>query len=277
LALAMTDERRFEFGKNWKDFIERHYNQDLVDVSKRHILGVLKRGDLKGLRVLDIGCGSGLHSMAMFQAGVTALHSFDYDPNSVAATEMLHQKAGSPATWTIQQGSVLDDSFMSSLPTYDLVYSWGVLHHTGEVWKAVDLAAARVVPGGLFYIALYSADVQKNPPPEFWLQVKQKYVNSGWLVRRWMDWWYVWRFMMHRNPTLIPVVLKRMRDHSKTRGMNMFTDIRDWLGGWPMEFVWDADAIKFCEQRGFILREILTGEANTEFLFERRATADSTP
>ena len=87
-----------------------------------------------------------------------------------------------------------------------------------------------------------------------------------------MDWWYVWRFMMHRNPARIPVVLKRMRDHSKTRGMNMFTDIRDWLGGWPMEFVWDAEAVKFVEERGFRLKEIATGEANTEFLFERRAT-----
>jgi 2-polyprenyl-6-hydroxyphenyl methylase/3-demethylubiquinone-9 3-methyltransferase len=182
---------------------------------------------------------------------------------------MLHRKAGAPARWTIQQASVLDDAFMASLPTYDLVYSWGVLHHTGEVWKAIDLAASRVVPGGLFYIALYSADVQKDPSPEFWLEVKQRYVNSGWVTRRRMDWWYVWRFMMHRNPARIPVVLKRMRDHSKTRGMKMFTDIRDWLGGWPMEFVWDAEAVTFVENRGFRLKEIATGQANTEFLFER--------
>lgn len=269
MALAAIKDRRFEFGKNWQDFIDRHYSQELVDVSKRHILEFLKHRDLAGLRVLDIGCGSGLHSMAMFQAGAASIDSFDYDPASVAATQMLHRKAGAPARWTIQQASVLDDAFMASLPTYDLVYSWGVLHHTGEVWKAIDLAASRVVPGGLFYIALYSADVQKDPSPEFWLEVKQRYVNSGWVTRRRMDWWYVWRFMMHRNPARIPVVLKRMRDHSKTRGMKMFTDIRDWLGGWPMEFVWDAEAVTFVENRGFRLKEIATGQANTEFLFER--------
>ena len=229
----------------------------------------MKRDDLKGLSIIDIGCGSGLHSMAMFQSGAASIHGFDYDPNSVAATRMVQKIAGSPPNWTVQQGSVLDDAFMASLPQYDFVYSWGVLHHTGDVWKAIRLAADRVKPGGLFYIALYSADVQKDPTPAFWLDVKQKYVTSGWLKRRQMDWWYVWRFMMHKNPARIPVVLKQMRDYRKNRGMNMFTDIRDWLGGWPMEFVWDAEAIKFCEGRGFALKEIATGHANTEFLFER--------
>jgi 2-polyprenyl-3-methyl-5-hydroxy-6-metoxy-1,4-benzoquinol methylase len=271
-------EKRFEFGRNWRQFVDRHYSQEAVDVSRAHILDFMKRPDLKGLSVIDIGCGSGIHSMAIFQAGAAAIHSFDYDPTSVEATTIVRDKAGSPPHWSVEQGSALDESYMRTLATYDLVYSWGVLHHTGDVWKAIDLAAERVRPGGLFYIALYSADVQKDPTPEFWLDVKRTYVSSGWLRRRYMDFWYVWRFMMHRNPARIPVVLKRMHDHGKTRGMNMFTDIRDWLGGWPMEFVWDADAIRFCEQRGLALKEISTGEANTEFLFERRAiTSAPTP
>jgi SAM-dependent methyltransferase len=269
----MTDEKRFEFGRNWRKFVEGHYSQEVVDISKSHILTFLKRPDLNGLQVIDIGCGSGLHSMAMFQAGAASIHSFDYDPDSVAATQFLHEKAGSPAAWTFQQGSVLDDALMASLPTYDLVYSWGVLHHTGDVWKAIDLAASRVAAGGLFYIALYSADVQKDPPPEFWLDVKQRYVSAGWWQRRRMDWWYVWRFMMGRNPALFPLVFWRMYTHSRIRGMNLFTDIRDWLGGWPMQFVWDAEAVTFVEDRGFRLKAIATGEANTEFLFERPASA----
>jgi 2-polyprenyl-6-hydroxyphenyl methylase/3-demethylubiquinone-9 3-methyltransferase len=207
--------------------------------------------------------------MAMFQLGAASIHCFDHDPDSVAATRLVHEKAGSPAVWTFQQGSVLDEAFMMSLPTYDLVYSWGVLHHTGDVWKAIDLAASRVAPGGLLYIALYSADVHKDPPPEFWLEVKQRYVRSGLLARRRMDWWYVWRFMMNRNPVRLPLVLWQVFKRSRTRGMNIFTDIRDWLGGWPMQFVWDAEAVKFVEDRGFRVKEIVTGEANTEFLFER--------
>lgn len=260
---------RFEFGRNWREFVEKHYSQEVVDASKTRILEFMKRPNLQGLSVIDIGCGSGVHSMAMHQAGAASIHSFDYDPTSVEATRLVHQKAGAPASWTIQQGSVLDESFMRSLPTYDLVYSWGVLHHTGEVWKAIDLAAERVKPGGMFYIALYSADVQKDPTPEFWLDVKRRYVSSGWLRRRYMDYWYVWRFMMQREWSRLPEVLKRMRDYRKDRGMNLMTDIRDWLGGWPMEFVWDADAVKFCADRGLTLKEMATGKANTEFLFER--------
>lgn len=269
--MSTADDKRFEFGKNWRDFISKHYSQDKVEVSKQHILGFMKRPDLKGLSIIDIGCGSGLHSMAMFQAGAASIHSFDYDPNSVEATRMVHEIAGKPANWTIQQGSVLDDAFMRSLPQYDLVYSWGVLHHTGEMWKAIDLASTRVKPGGLFYIALYSADVQKNPTPEFWLDVKKKYVAGSWFHRRKMDLWYVWTFNMQSDIKRLPEVYRKMKAYEKERGMNMWTDIRDWLGGWPMEFAWDADAIKFCEARGFTLKEIATGHANTEFLFLRTA------
>lgn len=264
----MTD-KRFEFGKNWRQYIDKHYSQEAVAVSKTRILEFMKRSDLRGLKVIDIGCGSGIHSMAMHQAGAESIFSFDYDPSSVEATGIVHAKAGSPPSWTIRQGSVLDEAFMRSLPTFDLVYSWGVLHHTGEVWKAIDLAAERVKPGGLFYIALYAADVQVDPTPEFWLDVKRTYVNSGWFRRRYMDYWYVWRFMMQRDWHRLPEVMQRMRDYRKDRGMNLMIDIRDWLGGWPMEFVWDADAIKFCAERGLALKEIATGKANTEFLFER--------
>ncbi len=263
-------EQRFEFGRNWHDFIQKNYGRDKVETSKNHLLTFLGRDSLKGCSFLDIGCGSGLHSIAALDAGAELVHSFDYDPNSVAATRYIQDQIDNPDNWTVEQGSVLDDSFMESLPQYDIVYSWGVLHHTGDVWHAVRNAAGRVKDNGSFYIALYSADVQVDPPPKFWLDVKQKYVSSGWLTRRCMDFWYVWRFQLHRNPLLLPHFLQRMRDYKKNRGMNIFTDIRDWLGGWPMEFVYDAEAIKFCENMGFQLKNIATGEANTEFLFTKK-------
>jgi len=262
-------EERFEFGKNWHDFIQKNFDKEKVEISRRHILDFMGRTDLNGLSVLDIGCGSGLHSIAMLQAGAASVHGFDYDPNSVKATQFVQAQTGKSSNWTVEQGSVLDDDYIVHLPQYDLVYSWGVLHHTGDVWHAIRNAASRVKPGGKFYIALYAADVQIDPTPEFWLDVKRKYVNSGWMKRRMMDWWYVWRFQMNKDIRNFPAFLKRMREYKKNRGMDIFTDIRDWLGGWPMEFVYDKDAIDFVEKLGFKLEQITTGEANSEFLFAR--------
>ena len=267
--MTTETEARFEFGKNWHEFIRQHYGQDKVDVSKRHMLQFMKCDNLNGQSFLDIGCGSGLHSIAALQAGASVVHGFDYDANSVAASCFVKEQAGNPKNWTVEQGSVLDDEFISKLEKYDVVYSWGVLHHTGEVWNAIRNASRCVKQGGVFYIALYSADVKIDPPPEFWLNVKRKYVSSGWLTRRLMDAWYVWRFQLNRNVFRLPMFMKRVRDYKENRGMDVFTDIRDWLGGWPMEFVWDADAISFCEKLGFKLKNIATGEANTEFLFVR--------
>lgn len=266
-----SDEQRFEFGKNWLNYIHKNFSEEKADISRKHMLSVLGRDDLKGLAFLDIGCGSGLHSYAAWQAGASTLHSFDYDANSVAATRYVREQAGNPANWaTVEQGSVLDESYMTKLPQFDFVYSWGVLHHTGNVWQAIRNAAAHVKSGGLFYIALYSADVQKDPPPEFWLDVKRRYVSSSWLTRRCMDIWYVWRFMMYRKIRNLTAVISRMREYKKSRGMSLFTDIRDWLGGWPMEFVYDAEVVKFCESLGFKLKKMLTGEANTEFVFVKK-------
>jgi 2-polyprenyl-6-hydroxyphenyl methylase/3-demethylubiquinone-9 3-methyltransferase len=264
-------EARFEFGRNWKNYIEHHFSQERVDVSRRHMLEFLGRNDLSGLTIMDIGCGSGLHSLAAWQSGAATVISFDYDANSVKATRILHDHVGRPANWEIFQGSVLDEAYMRSLPTVDLVYSWGVLHHTGDVWKAVRFASIPVKPDGQFYIALYSADVQKPPfTPEFWLKVKQEYLHGSSLKKRYLEAWYVWRFMLGGRPWRLPEFLRRRSEYMRERGMDMMTDIRDWLGGWPMEFCYDDDVRRFAEKElGMELVRIATGEANTEFLFRR--------
>lgn len=259
---------RFGFGKNWYQFITTHFGPEVIASAKAHFLDFMQRDNLEGLRMIDIGSGSGLHSVAALEAGVTSIHGFDYDPNSVAASRFVHEKIGSPKNWTIEQGSVLDKAYMDGLGTYDLVYSWGVLHHTGDVWTAMEHAGQRVAPGGYLYIALYAADVQINPTADEWLAIKKSYVTGS----QWKKWqielWYIWRFLFGRNPLNWVQAIRRFFV-GNGRGMRVMTDIRDWVGGWPMEFVWDKDAIDFYEARGFKLVNIATGEANTEFLFQK--------
>ena len=262
-------EERFQFGKNWKQYVKKSFGQDRVDIAKSHMSGFLKLTGLDGLTFLDIGCGSGLHSLAALQLGAFEVISFDYDPQSVEATSILHTYAGKPANWKIMQGSVLDERFMTTLAKSDIVYSWGVLHHTGDVWRAIRNAAIPLAPGGLFYIALYSADVHRDPPPDFWLATKRKYLAASWFGKRAMELWYIWRFQMGCRLAALPLVLRRVVAEQRERGMSYFTDIRDWLGGWPMEFCYDDDVKRFVtSELGLQLVNLRTGEANTEFLFK---------
>jgi len=262
---------RFEFGKNWKQYVEKHFSQERVDISKRHILAFLDMQNLEGKTFLDIGCGSGLHSYAALQAGAKRIVSFDYDAQSVEATRMLHKYAGSPDHWTIMQGSVLDPEFMKTLAPADIVYSWGVLHHTGDQWNAIRNAASRIGESGLFYIALYTSDAYVDPPAEFWLDVKQRYIRSGWLGQRKMELWYIWRFQLQGNWRNVRPLIKMIASYKTGRGMSFYTDIKDWLGGWPMEFSAIADVKQFADQElDLDLRNIKAGEANTEYLFARR-------
>ncbi|WP_026380411.1 class I SAM-dependent methyltransferase [Afifella pfennigii] len=260
-----SSEMRYEFGKNWSRFAKKSFSQERVDIAAKHMMSLLKRDNLEGVRFLDIGCGSGIHSLAAFQAGAAEVRSFDYDPNSVETTQKMWEFAGRPDNWTIERGDVLDDAYVASLGTWDLVYSWGVLHHTGDVWKAVENARKRVAEGGTFYIALYAADVQ--PDPDFWLRIKQEYNQASETKRRRMEAWYVWTYMLNRRPWRLPHLGWRMVHHRMTRGMSLFTDIRDWLGGWPMEFVYDQDVIDRMKETGLQLENIKTGEACSEYVF----------
>jgi 2-polyprenyl-6-hydroxyphenyl methylase/3-demethylubiquinone-9 3-methyltransferase len=199
------------------------------------------------------------------------MRSFDYDPDSVETTRSMWRRAGEPTDWTVERGDVLDDAYIASLGRWNLVYSWGVLHHTGDVWRAIDNAQKTVADNGLFYIALYSADVQTDP--EFWLRIKKEYNEASELKRRRMEWWYVWVYVMGRDPKKFPTVVTRILRHRFTRGMSFFADIRDWLGGWPMEFVRDQDVIDRLAARGFRLINCKNGEACSEFVFERMGKA----
>lgn len=270
--MSTLDDRamRYSFGKNWSRFARKSFSQERVDIARKHILSLLQRDSLKGLDFLDIGCGSGIHSLAARQAGAGRIRSFDYDPDSVETTKTMWHFAGEPADWTVERGDVLDDAYIASLGRWNLVYSWGVLHHTGDVWRAIDNAQKTVADNGLFYIALYSADVQTDP--DFWLRIKKEYNEAGESKRRRMEWWYVWVYVMNRNPLLLPVFGYRMLRHRLNRGMSFFADIRDWLGGWPMEFVHDRDVIDRLAVHGFRLVNIKTGEACSEFVFERTGT-----
>ncbi len=262
---------RYEFGKNWTQYVEQHFSDERVAIAQNSMLRFLNLKDLKGKKFLDIGCGSGIHSLAAYRAGADQVTSFDFDKDSVSITQKLHELSGSPSNWFVSQGSVLDREFLATLPLSDIVYSWGVLHHTGEMWTAIENASGRLEEDGVFFIALYTSDVFISPSPEYWLKIKQDYNRSSSLGKRKMEWAYALR------STIIPYLrrgwnpLRPILGYKRSRGMSYWTDVKDWLGGWPMEFAGIAETKALCSDRlNLELLNINAGEANTEYLFRKK-------
>ena len=266
-----ADNMRFGFGRNWADFIDAHFSEERIQEAQDHLLRFLELPDLRGKTFLDIGCGSGLHSLAAIRAGAARVQSFDYDPDSVRTTQKLREFAGNPDYWEVTQGSVLDREFVERLEPADIVYSWGVLHHTGQMWQAIENAARPLADDGVFYIALYTTDVYLDPTPEYWMRVKREYNLAGPMRKRLMEWRHAWRVTIlpdlrnGRNP------FKSIREYAVFRGMSYWTDVKDWLGGYPMEFAGIQETKDFCRDRlGLELLNICAGEANTEYLLRKR-------
>src|SRR5688572_20283849 len=125
----MSASDHFEFGANWSNFLEQVDDQRIA-AAVRSLATTLAMNTLEGTRFLDVGSGSGLFSLAAYRLGARVV-SFDYDAQSVACTVHLKERFAAAADWQILEGSALDDPFLEGLGGFDIVYAWGVLHHTG--------------------------------------------------------------------------------------------------------------------------------------------------
>jgi 2-polyprenyl-3-methyl-5-hydroxy-6-metoxy-1,4-benzoquinol methylase len=271
----MNQDLCFSFGRNWQNFL-KSFDEERLRIAESSLTEFLKLPDLKGKSFLDIGCGSGLFSYAAFSLGAERIVSFDVDPESVACCKYLHRLAGNPTNWEVHEGSILDKDFVSGLGTFDLVYSWGVLHHTGKMWDAISYSVGLVNPGGLYYIAIYNKILARDGSPSwihlFWLEVKRTY-NS---------WPKLGKYVLEplaMAAYLAMVVAKlqnpfrHVKNYRSHRGMSWRTDATDWLGGYPYEFATVEEVFKFIKTRfpdfNLVNLKITSGRGLNWFLFEK--------
>ena len=279
----MNDER-FRFGANWLRFLEV-VDEARIGAAVQSLQTMLGVERLDGRRFLDVGCGSGLFSLAAHRLGAT-VHSFDYDPQSVACTrEMQRRFSQSQNPWTIEPGSALDADYLADMPPADVVYSWGVLHHTGEMWRGIDLVSQKVSPGGLLFLAIYNDQGQTS---ERWKLIKRLYQTLPGLLKPGLVATIgamflgqrcgaalvscLLRLITLRNPFTPLTTLVHDLRASDGRGMHRWYDLVDWVGGWPFEVATPEAIFRFLRDRGFGLRELKTcggGLGCNEFVLVR--------
>lgn len=264
---------RFQFGANWQRFL-RLLDDRRIATAEESLREMLEVDRLDGATFLDAGSGSGLFSLAARRLGARVT-SFDFDPQSVACTAELRRRYFTDdRDWVVREGSVLDESFMSGLGQFDVVYSWGVLHHTGSMWPAIDLAQRAVAPGGRFFIALYNDQGLRSVA---WRWLKRTYCSGSIgrvLVTAICVPYFVIRHAISdlargRNP------LNHYRQYRANRGMSVVRDWVDWLGGYPFEVSRPTETFDFLRERGFRLDRLIStlGHGCNEFVFTREREA----
>jgi len=263
--------KRFEFGTNWQQFLST-IDDDRIAQAERSLINYLGIDNLAGKTFLDIGCGSGLFSLAAMRLRAKQVHSFDFDPRSVACgLELKRRYFPNTSHWVLETGSALDTTYLEKLGQWDIVYSWGVLHHTGDMWIALGNVLPLVKEGGTLFISIYN---DQGGASQRWHMVKAAYnkqLLAKWLIVSIFVPFFIARgaladLLRGKNP------IRRYRGYRKNRGMSITHDWFDWLGGYPFEVAKPEQVFDFCHSRGFTLERLKTcggGLGCNEYVFSK--------
>jgi 2-polyprenyl-6-hydroxyphenyl methylase/3-demethylubiquinone-9 3-methyltransferase len=261
--------KRFSFGKNWENYSEL-VDFERIHKAKIHLQIRFRLKNFEG-NFIDIGSGSGVFSAAASQLGAK-VYAFDYDEASVKTTKKIlsiHGVATNVVSCEI--GDVLSDEFTNKVANFEYIYSWGVLHHTGDMWKALDAVAQNAKSNSRFVVSIYN-DLGRET--DLWAKLKEIYVNH--LISRPFivayAWYRFWSKQQLKNLILGQDPFKSWREYSiDSRGMSAWYDLIDWAGGFPYERAKIEKVVNFMEERGWQTLEVWPNEGIgcNEFLFQK--------
>jgi 2-polyprenyl-3-methyl-5-hydroxy-6-metoxy-1,4-benzoquinol methylase len=267
-ASSIYQSKKFEFGKNWRQFLD-HLNEDRIRLAQDSLQAMIGQDRLENKRFLDVGCGSGLFSLAAIKIGAKEVVSFDFDQDSVDCTHHIQAQFGPFPQWTIFQGDILDLNFLTQLGKFDVVYSWGVLHHTGKMWDALENITQSVSEDGLLFISIYN---DQGIISDGWRLIKWVYNISPKPIRLLIA--AIQYLLVLANRLVVGGLTGKSFDEcfkGSERGMSLWYDAVDWVGGYPFETAGVEELSDFFDIHGFELVKLKRkqGSGCNELVFRK--------
>jgi 2-polyprenyl-3-methyl-5-hydroxy-6-metoxy-1,4-benzoquinol methylase len=263
----------FAFGANWAEYAKK-LDENRVLEAQRGLTRLLGENGINSRAFLDIGCGSGAHALAAIRLGAKIVLAVDIDADSVTTTRNVLETYAPNRNFRVEEASVFDMT-PEKYGGFDIVYSWGVLHHTGAMFEAVRRAAALVNDGGVFAFALY----RRTSFCWFWKREKKWYAKATPRAQKLAEAVYVavyWVATALRGRSW----RRFIAEYPKNRGMDFYHDVHDWLGGYPYESISPDEVEQLMQELGFTkVRSFVTktnliggifGSGCDEFVYRRQ-------
>jgi 2-polyprenyl-6-hydroxyphenyl methylase/3-demethylubiquinone-9 3-methyltransferase len=257
---------QFDFGQNWIDFAKQALTQEKVAQARSDFLRLFAGIDLKGKTFLDIGFGQGLGLLSAQNAGATVFGN-DINPKCRQALALSASVLKVTLDVPVVIGSILDADVVARIAdcvaprrTFSIVHSWGVLHHTGNMRKAIENAASLVDDHGYLVIALYN----RHWSSPAWLFVKWLYCSSP----RWAK--AIFNYLFYPIIAIAKLCVTGKNPFVKNRGMNFYYDVIDWIGGYPYEYASRSEIESILRPLGFSCARFEAAEVPTgcnEFVY----------
>jgi 2-polyprenyl-6-hydroxyphenyl methylase/3-demethylubiquinone-9 3-methyltransferase len=252
----------FDFGSNWGEFSKRRIDRQRLEQACQSLQSLLEKNSLAGKSFLDVGCGSGLFSIAAHRLGATKVVGIDINPRCIEVSQSNRDALASGAPIEFHITSALEPDQLKRFGIFDFVYAWGSLHHTGSMWAAVHNVSACVAPQGILVLAIYN----KHVTSPVWKIIKYTYNQVPSFIQHFMV------FIFAGIIYIAKLLVTQTNPLKKERGMDFWFDVIDWIGGYPYEYATPEEIKHFVCDQGLELRRYIDSQVPTgcnEFVFER--------
>ena len=267
----MNKIKYFDFGENWSNYLH-DVDDDRVSLAMKNINDALGDNFIRDKSFLDIGCGSGIHSLAALKLNAKYVKSFDINKKNIINTKKIISKFWEKNNYDVEVMNILEANDYSI--KYDIVYSWGVLHHTGEMNIAIKNSINYCKKNSILFIALY----EKTIYCKMWRMIKKFYNNTNrinqFLLLNFYNILKIFGLLITlKNPYLY------VKNYRSNRGMSFIYDQIDWIGGYPYESINKTELLKiigsdfkllqYKRAKTGLFRSIL-GTGCSEYVFKKK-------